>query len=213
MHQKKSEVQIGKESSGVSSDFNPTPPFAPPSLHHKQHNPQTYSNFGPNFGSTLASSPAPPPSPSSSSSVPDKNNNNSSSLHIIINENDPVGSVASPTTKTTPHKRPHLGHSQFSTKSSNSLIKSPTLSNSLHKYPFSSGPIAKSQPLYKFLSNFRHRRLLRHIQLVDYVSTSAWFSSLPYRSSISLSPTPATRSFLIFCPPLLSQLRCYFPSI
>ncbi|KAK6920407.1 MORN motif [Dillenia turbinata] len=41
MHQKKSEVQIGKESSGVSSDFNPSPPLAsypPPSIHQKpQH--------------------------------------------------------------------------------------------------------------------------------------------------------------------------------
>lgn len=34
MHQKKSEVQIGKESSGVSSDFNPTPPLFS-SIHQK----------------------------------------------------------------------------------------------------------------------------------------------------------------------------------
>ncbi|XP_044492572.1 alsin homolog isoform X2 [Mangifera indica] len=38
MHQKKSEVQIGKESSGVSSDFNPTPPlFVFPSNIHQKH--------------------------------------------------------------------------------------------------------------------------------------------------------------------------------
>ncbi|XP_057455756.1 phosphatidylinositol 4-phosphate 5-kinase 9-like [Lotus japonicus] len=34
MHQKKSEIQIGKESTGVSSDFNPKPPFL---LHHNHH--------------------------------------------------------------------------------------------------------------------------------------------------------------------------------
>ncbi|KAK9266937.1 hypothetical protein L1049_027196 [Liquidambar formosana] len=35
MHQKKSEIQIGKESSGISSDFNPTPPLSLLSIHHK----------------------------------------------------------------------------------------------------------------------------------------------------------------------------------
>ena len=35
MHQKKSEVQIGKESVGVSSDFNPTPPIQ--QNHQRQH--------------------------------------------------------------------------------------------------------------------------------------------------------------------------------
>ncbi|GFP90490.1 phosphatidylinositol 4-phosphate 5-kinase 8 [Phtheirospermum japonicum] len=35
MHQKKSEVQIGTESSGISSDFNPTPPLPPSSLTQK----------------------------------------------------------------------------------------------------------------------------------------------------------------------------------
>ncbi|KAI9080598.1 hypothetical protein K1719_037459 [Acacia pycnantha] len=38
MHQKKSEVQIGKESSGVSSDFNPTPPLVYASSIHQKHN-------------------------------------------------------------------------------------------------------------------------------------------------------------------------------
>ncbi|XP_028804725.1 uncharacterized protein LOC114759679 [Neltuma alba] len=37
MHQKKSEVQIGKESSGVSSDFNPTPPLTYASSIHQNH--------------------------------------------------------------------------------------------------------------------------------------------------------------------------------
>ncbi|CAH2069052.1 unnamed protein product [Thlaspi arvense] len=39
MHQKKSEAQIGKESSGVSSDFNPSPPllFFPQIVSHHHH--------------------------------------------------------------------------------------------------------------------------------------------------------------------------------
>ncbi|KAL1352850.1 hypothetical protein HN51_016830 [Arachis hypogaea] len=47
MHQKKSEVQIGKESVGVSSDFNPTPPLHhPSSIHQKHHNHhQSYQVF------------------------------------------------------------------------------------------------------------------------------------------------------------------------
>ncbi|KAI5647540.1 hypothetical protein M9H77_33545 [Catharanthus roseus] len=168
MHQKKSEVQIGKESSGISSDFNPTPPLLSPTLHYKQHNPQISSifpQFAGNFGPILTS---PPPS-SPSSSISD-NNNKGSSLHIIINENDPIAPAVSPTSttttaKTTPHKRPHLGQSQFSTKSSNSMIKSPTLSNSLHKYHFSSAPHAKTQRLHGFLSLFHRHRLLRYLQL------------------------------------------------
>ncbi|CAI9102072.1 OLC1v1000266C3 [Oldenlandia corymbosa var. corymbosa] len=226
MHQKKSEVQIGKESSGISSDFNPTPVIVAPALHYKQHNSsQGYSSYSPNFGATL-SSPAPPSSPSSTVSDHSNNKINSSSLHIIINENDPIASVASPTTKTTPHKRPHLGHSQFSTKSSNSLIKSPTLSNSLHKYPFSSTPIPKSQPLYRFLSNFHHRRLLRHVQLrrlrvhlrlvlllslpffyflvshpshsfiLDFLSAFAFSAALLFSLNLALPRLPSIRLFL-----------------
>ncbi|KAL3537102.1 hypothetical protein ACH5RR_000468 [Cinchona calisaya] len=182
MHQKKSEVQIGKESSGISSDFNPTPQV-------------------------------------SSNSVSDNNNykniNNHQSLHIIINEtNDPIASSigSSPSTKTTPHKRPHLGHSQFSPKSSNSMIKSPTLSNSLQKYPFSSTPVPKFRPfLYKF------RRLRVHVRLVlllslpffyflvshpsnsfilDFLSAFAFSAALLFSLNLALPRLPSIRLFL-----------------
>ncbi|OIW07620.1 hypothetical protein TanjilG_16601 [Lupinus angustifolius] len=45
MHQKKSEIQIGKESIGVSSDFNPTPPIPYPSSIHQKFN--THNHFFP----------------------------------------------------------------------------------------------------------------------------------------------------------------------
>nr|GMD65154.1 Phosphatidylinositol 4-phosphate 5-kinase [Ipomoea batatas]GMD71662.1 Phosphatidylinositol 4-phosphate 5-kinase [Ipomoea batatas] len=96
MHQKKSEVQIGKESSGVSSDFNP----------------------------------------------------------IIINDgNRPIASAStSPAAvaaggKTTAHKRILPGNNS-SNSSINSMTKSPTLSNSLHKYPFYSAPPSANGPSF-----------------------------------------------------------------
>lgn len=221
MHQKKSEVQIGKESSGVSSDFNPTPPLVlSPSLHHKQHGPQVshYSQFSPNF---IA---ATPPSPSSCVSDNRITNSNASSLHIIINDNDPIGVSGSP--KTTPHKRPHLGNSQISTKSSNSMIKSPTLSNSLSKYQFSAVPHAKTQPLSKFSNLFHYRRLLRYVHLrrlrihlrlvlllslpffyfllshpshsffLDFLSAFAFSAALLFSLNLALPRLPSIRLFL-----------------
>ncbi|KAJ4847639.1 hypothetical protein Tsubulata_002751 [Turnera subulata] len=63
MHQKKSEVQIGKESVGVSSDFNPTPPTTPQFLfhpffhHHHQNDPIAPPPPPPSSSSSAASSP------------------------------------------------------------------------------------------------------------------------------------------------------------
>ena len=143
MHQLKLEVQIWIESCGISSDFNPTLiwvifllsfitnnaaatpnhsilvtmlptillPFCHPQ-HHLRHPNSLSSPF---------------------SSVSDNPSNNYS-LHIVINKNEPIVPFVafSPTTKTplcqsqvpfgqnsfasSPHTRPHLGQSQFSTK-------------------------------------------------------------------------------------------------
>ncbi|KAL3529572.1 hypothetical protein ACH5RR_008894 [Cinchona calisaya] len=209
MHQKKSEVQIGTESSCISSDFNPTPPLInlPSSLHHK-NNPQILpSNTAFSSSSAVFGSP------------------NNKSLHIIINETDPISS--SPSTKSTPHKRPHLGQSNFSPKSSNSLIKSPTLSNSLHQYPFSSSAKRSQQPppLYcKFLSIFHHRRLRLHLRrlrvhirlvlllslpffyflvshpshsfILDFLSAFAFSAALLFSLNLALPRLPSIRLFL-----------------
>ncbi|XP_074263133.1 uncharacterized protein LOC141585952 [Silene latifolia] len=65
MHQKKSEVQIGKESSGISSDFNPSPPLLLTSL-MTQIDPNsrvldlTHVQNDQNFGSNLSPSATTP---------------------------------------------------------------------------------------------------------------------------------------------------------
>ncbi|KAK9749126.1 hypothetical protein RND81_02G104300 [Saponaria officinalis] len=112
MHQKKSEVQIGKESSGISSDFNPSPPLLFPSL-ITQKNP----NFQHNFHKFQSNKP-------SISSI-DPNSRVLNLAHVQIEQN--FGSNSSP-------------HKSSSMNPSNSLIKSPTLPTSLQNYPFSSTP-------------------------------------------------------------------------
>ncbi|EOA20429.1 hypothetical protein CARUB_v10000737mg [Capsella rubella] len=64
MHQKKSEAQIGKESSGVSSDFNPSPPllFFPQIVSHHHHRDPSIPAAP--YRRRFAPSPPPPPSPS-----------------------------------------------------------------------------------------------------------------------------------------------------
>ncbi|KAL3651176.1 hypothetical protein CASFOL_007579 [Castilleja foliolosa] len=172
MHQKKSEVQIGTESSGISSDFNPTPPLPPSSL--TQKHPHLSHNFHPS-----------PHHPSSSSSV--NNNNNNPNLQIIINDdqldkNDPFA------LKPTPFKRP-----LFST----SLTKTPTLSDALHRYGGGGGvhpaPDTKLNILYnrsqKFLTHFHHhlrhirRRLRVHIRLILLLSLPFFYFLVSHPSS------------------------------
>ncbi|GER43228.1 phosphatidylinositol-4-phosphate 5-kinase family protein [Striga asiatica] len=170
MHQKKSEVQIGTESSGVSSDFNPTPPLPPSSL--TQKHPHLSQN----------SHPCPPP-PSGLNP----------SLQILINEenqqqldqNDPFA-LKPPT----PFKRPHL-QQQFSS----SLPKTPTLSNALHRYSGlpSPNPPPKFNIFYnrsqKFLTHFHHhlrhlrRRLRVHLRLILLLSLPFFYFLVSHPSS------------------------------
>ncbi|KAJ8556366.1 hypothetical protein K7X08_023124 [Anisodus acutangulus] len=183
MHQKKSEVQIGKESSCISSDFNPTPPLvssSSSSLHHKPEYPlhtaiQIYL----------------------------ENDNN-------IN-NDPITP-----TKTTPHKRPHLGVSSSSNNKSSSILKSPTLSNSLHKYSSVKGGGGRNFHIYPCLCHLR--RIVRlHIRLIlllslpffyflvshptnsfflDFLSAFAFSSALLFSLNLALPRLPSIRLFL-----------------
>lgn len=61
MHQKKSEVQIGKESVGVSSDFNPTPPLQyPPSKQHYQRHHLCPRHHSIDISPTVSPPPPPP---------------------------------------------------------------------------------------------------------------------------------------------------------
>ncbi|KAL7238438.1 hypothetical protein ACSBR2_004523 [Camellia fascicularis] len=194
MHQKKSEVQIGKESSGVSSDFNPTPPLLfPHSIHQKhsqsQQQQQQFHNL--NFSSILHLNL--PPQSLSSSSEPNP--------QFLIDQthphNDPIApspSSSTPTPKSTPHKRPLMTQTNNpSSSSSNSLSKSPTLSNSLHQYPFSSTPPLKSHyfsnrsstkaAAFRFLRRLYHLRRLRiHLRLILLLSLPFFYFLLSHPS-------------------------------
>ncbi|KNA11360.1 hypothetical protein SOVF_135910 [Spinacia oleracea] len=133
MHQKKSEVQIGKESSGISSDFNPSPPSFFPSLITQKH--PNFGNFN-HFNHQIIEFQSNPPLSSSIGPI-------SGVLDPILVKNDPnFGSIPSPSSSastpknpllSTPHKRPLMNPTQ-------SLVKSPTLPSSLSNYPFSSTP-------------------------------------------------------------------------
>lgn len=199
MHQKKSEVQIGKESSCISSDFNPTPPLVSSSSSLHQKHPHSFYSGPQNL---FSSSPEYP---------------HHTAIQIFVeNDNDPIPplSPTTPTTKTTPHKRPHLGNNP-----SKSILKSPTLSNSLHKYPFSS--VKAQHPYSKFhiypcLCHLR--RIVRlHIRLIlllslpffyflvshpttsfflDFLSAFAFSAALLFSLNLALPRLPSIRLFL-----------------
>ncbi|CAI9765124.1 unnamed protein product [Fraxinus pennsylvanica] len=170
MRQKKSEVQIGTESSGISSDFNPTP--LPPSSLTQKH-PHLFQNFHPNTHY---------PS-NSSSSV------NNSTLQILINdENRLKGQNDRFPLKPSPLKRPNV--QQFSS----SLSKTPTLSNALHRYGFSGqNPPSKFSLLYtrsqNFLTHFHHhvhflrRRMRLHLRLILLLSLPFFYFLVSHPSS------------------------------
>ncbi|XP_047253848.1 uncharacterized protein LOC124887966 isoform X3 [Capsicum annuum] len=199
MHLKKSEVQIGKESSCISSDFNPTAPLLSSSSSlHQKHPHSFYSG---------------PQNPISSSA---EYHPNHTAIQIFL-ENDITNNDSIPTTpatKTTPHKRPHLGNNP-----SKSILKSPTLSNSLRKYPFSS--VKAQHPytnfhLYPCLCHLR--RILRlHIRLIlllslpffyflvshptnsfflDFLSAFAFSAALLFSLNLALPRLPSIRLFL-----------------
>ncbi|KAI8572468.1 hypothetical protein RHMOL_Rhmol01G0201200 [Rhododendron molle] len=206
MHQKKSEVQIGKGSSGVSSDFNPTLPL----LHHTQHN----------FNST------------SLLNIPQILIDPSFPLNT---NNDPITPTPSSSTpKTTPHKRPLLTQTSIPNPnpSSSSLSKSPTLSNSLYQYPFSSSNtqlpslsvlgfkcLNRSSTAKAAVSSLLHhlRRLRIHLRLIlllslpffyflvshpshsfvlDFLSAFAFSAALLFSLNLALPRLPSIRLFL-----------------
>ncbi|GAB4844262.1 hypothetical protein Ancab_037626 [Ancistrocladus abbreviatus] len=153
MHQKKSEVQIGEESSGISSDFNPIPPVLfPSSSIHQKHQQQIHHHTFHLQSSSFSLS-----SSSSSQSQPRSKRHQLGQNPQILNQTQQryadnfgcIVSPSSPSTSTTPkdsilstpHKRPLMNISP-------SLVKCPTLPSSLHHHPFSSAP----QSNLKFIS-------------------------------------------------------------
>lgn len=181
MHQKKSEVQIGKESSGISSDFNPSPPLLFPSLITQKHPNNNHHNINHQFLHFQSNPP-----------LISAYNPNSGVLNAIKVNNEPnLGSITSPSSSattpknpllSTPHKRPLMNPT-----TSSSIVKSPTLPSSLSNYPFSATPTSNLKYLslnsrcpslflvfstaksaaFRLIRRFRHIRRLRvHLRLV-----------------------------------------------
>ncbi|GLT51530.1 hypothetical protein SLA2020_249340 [Shorea laevis] len=201
MHQKKSEVQIGKESSGVSSDFNPT--FS--SVYQKQQHQHFQqlsdtTNLSPStcvavFPQIITHAPSqnapldPPPPPSSSSPAP--------------------------------YKRSLLTQPQ-----SRSMPKSPTLYrfsttpffNSQNSPSFVSFSLAAKSAVYRIIHRFKNLRRLRpHIRLIlllslpffyflvshpthsfllDFLSAFAFSAALLFSLNLALPRLPSIRLFL-----------------
>ncbi|KAI3495102.1 hypothetical protein L1887_37263 [Cichorium endivia] len=196
MHQKTSEFQIGKDSSGVSSDFNPIPTFSSPISDH------------------------PPPSPSSLVLVlpsPDDNNNkfnnfttvtNANPNHqheIVINDVDlDLNPISSPAPKSTPHKRP---------------IFPQTTTNLSSNSPFSPEKhYSKRAVALHLLDRLRHlRRLQSHLRLIlllslpffyflvshpsqsyvlDFLAAFAFSAALLFSLNLGLPQLPSLRTLL-----------------
>ncbi|KAF8379165.1 hypothetical protein HHK36_028594 [Tetracentron sinense] len=212
MHQKKSEVQIGKESSGVSSDFNPTPPLLPSSIHQKHLHFQSQSQSHNRNHHLHIQIPS-----SSSSSTPSQN------FTKTQLQNDPFSPPKH--LLSSPHKRPLMTHSPSST-----LSHSPTLS-SLHHYrhpkpslnssssssrpcPFQISPATRTA-VFRFLRHLRglrvHLRLLLLLSLpsfyfflsnpnssfiLDFLSALAFSAALLISLNLALPRLPSIRLLL-----------------
>ncbi|XP_050236779.1 uncharacterized protein LOC126686672 [Mercurialis annua] len=196
MHQKKSEVQIGKESTGISSDFNP---LLIPSSTSDQH----YNIFNHNNSNPI--------SPQFLIQFHNHNLNHN-------NNNDPITPPSS--SSSTPYKRPLLTH-QHHPRRSSSLSKSPTIyhfSTTQHNQTLFSISVAAKSAAFRFLRRFNHVRRLRvHLRLVlllslpffyflvshpshsfllDFLSAFAFSAALLFSLNLALPRLPSIRLFL-----------------
>nr|XP_043608937.1 uncharacterized protein LOC122580849 [Erigeron canadensis] len=203
MHQKKSEVQIGKDSTGVSSDFNPNPLFS-------FHSPVNSPNF-PFAPSPFSSHPnnvkvlVPPANP------------NSNFQHQIVIDDD-IEFDPNPTPKSTPHKRPlfsQMPESSISRKSLNARLKSYNFSS---KFRYSKRLCNTKAAVSRLISRLRHvRRLRTHLRLIlllslpffyflvshpsrsfllDFLSAFAFSTALLFSLNLALPRLPSIRLFL-----------------
>ncbi|KAF8412485.1 hypothetical protein HHK36_000450 [Tetracentron sinense] len=196
MHQKKSEVQIGKESRGISSGFNPTPPFLP-SLIHQKHLPfksqsQFQTHFIPKQSQNHPKLQIPLPILSSGSSSTPLTTTSKTQI-----QHDPISNHPSKTNPllSIPHKRPIMNQTPPS-----NLSHSPTLSSLRHYHnsnssscssPSSSTPSpflissATKATALRILRHVRHFHRLRiHLRFVLLISFPSFyfFLSNPTRS-------------------------------
>ncbi|KAK1413422.1 hypothetical protein QVD17_35195 [Tagetes erecta] len=202
MHQKKSEVQIGKDSSCVSSDFNPNPTITISSI----NKPPVFQSFSSSSSSSLLLLPSPEHNNNNSinnsinNSVTISSNPNPSfnHQHQIVIDDVEIDPFASPTPKSAPHKRPLFAQST-SNPPSISFTKSPVLSNPLKNHPFVSKYHHSKRfcntkaAVVHFIHRLRHRRCVRlrtlrtHLRLILLLS-------LPFFYFLVSHPS---RSFLL----------------
>ncbi|XP_077235127.1 uncharacterized protein LOC143877145 [Tasmannia lanceolata] len=185
MHHKKSELQIGKGSSGISSDFNPTPPLLP--LYQKQ--PQ-------NLLQTLIHQPQ--KNPSLQIQIPQHNQTQTKQQQQPPNDGNPTPFVS------TPHKRPIMNNP------TSTLPHSPTLS-SLHHHHHHHPKNDNATP-FKILRGLRlHLNLLLFLSfpsfyffisnpnrsfLLDFISAVAFSAALLISLNLALPRFPSIRLFL-----------------
>ncbi|XP_021898056.1 uncharacterized protein LOC110814784 [Carica papaya] len=217
MHQKKSEVQIGKESSGVSSDYNPTPPLllfsSSSSIHQKHPSSSLNQNQSPQqqlFDNTTTGIPF-----TNLTRIPQI-------VAQVPPQNDPIAPPPSSSSSSpTPYKRPLLTQAHHST----SISKSPTFYsfsptpplNPQHPSLFSVSVAAKSA-VYRFIRRFKHLRRLRvhlrlilllllpffyflvshpsHSFLLDFLSAFAFSAALLFSLNLAVPRLPSIRLFL-----------------
>ncbi|KAF8032217.1 hypothetical protein BT93_D1210 [Corymbia citriodora subsp. variegata] len=215
MHQKKSEVQIGKESTGVSSDFNPVPSSSlPHSSHHHHHHHPYHPHSHRQFPFIAVATAA--------AAAFDRLQFGPSALH----QNDPIP-------PSTPYKRPLLTHSLPSP----SLPKSPTVYRLSHPAPAPTTAttppgaqhfdprrtlvpiaVAAKSVASRLLRRFKQLRRLRvHLRLIlllslpffyflvshpsnsfllDFVSAFAFSAALLFSLNLALPRLPSIRLFL-----------------
>ncbi|XWS77354.1 hypothetical protein CRYUN_Cryun01aG0254000 [Craigia yunnanensis] len=214
MHQKKSEVQIGKESSGVSSDFNPKPSTVHHHLplHHQQHYNYYHHRLQQQSDTTAAATTETTTKTTPISLFPQ-----------IITQNPPENDTTAPppssSSSPTPYKRPLLTQTR-------SLTKSPTLYrfttlphfNSQNTTSFFSFSVAAKSSVYRILRRFKHLRRLRvhlrlilllslplfyfllshpsHAFLLDFLSAFAFSAALLFSLNLTLPRLPSIRLFL-----------------
>ncbi|KAF4354853.1 hypothetical protein CsatB_007125 [Cannabis sativa] len=211
MHQKKSEAQIGKESSGVSSDFNPTPPLLFHSHHHHySHNPSSSLSH-------------------SSISIQSLTNDDiNAQFHPKIHL-PPYPSQALPPNDltippTTPYKRPLLTHNASSLSKSPTLYKFPTAKQNPSLNSISLSAKTAAFRLIRRLNRLRRLVILlslpffyflvshpSHSFLIDFLSAFAFSAALLFSLNLALPRLPSIRLFLSRSLPLKLKSRPPLP--
>ncbi|KHG03661.1 Phosphatidylinositol-4-phosphate 5-kinase 8 -like protein [Gossypium arboreum] len=216
MHQKKSEVQIGKESSGVSSDFNPKPSTVHHHHHHQHHHHNLPSHHLQHFNYhhsvyQLSDTTATPISVFPQIVIQNPPQNDA----IAPASSSPSSSSSSPT----PYKRPLLTQTPSLTKTPTLYrFTSPPHFSSPNAASFFSFSIAAKSFLYRILRRFKQLRCLRvhlrlilllslpffyflvshpsHSFLLDFLSAFAFSAALLFSLNLALPRLPSIRLFL-----------------